>query len=194
MTVKTNAIQRNLLGCLEMMLFMPVGKTRFSANKSDAMRSFALYLVSFPLAIAIAFYTPIAGKLGQSLDSVAILYALNMILSTAGVFGVTYMLAKYAGKQENFFQFVNAFNWLVLPNLLAVVPIIYLVTSGQHSWEETRGLFFILSLYGSACMGFMITHTLRVPWQLGGAIAIAGMLIGDLSFRTIIQIGQAFGA
>lgn len=194
MTLRTNTIQRNLLGCLEMMLFMPAGKARFSADKSDALRSFATYLLSFPLAIAIAFYTPIAGKLGQTLDSVAILYALNMILSTAAVFGVTYMLARYAGKQENFFQFVNAFNWLVLPNLLAVVPIIYLVTSGQHSWEETRPLFFILSLYGSACMGFMVTHTLRVPWQLGGAVAIAGMLIGDLSFQTMTWIGGLVGA
>jgi hypothetical protein len=121
-----NEIKRNVLGSLEVALFMPEAKKRFGKTRREALRSFIIPVIAFPLTYFIACLSPESAH--STALTVASLYCFRLLISWMIFFGLVYIIAKEIKRREFFYQFVTANNWITIPTSLVIVPIIYLIT------------------------------------------------------------------
>lgn len=174
-----NEIKRNLLGCLEVFLLMPAARNRFGTSYDEAIRSFIIPILLFPLTLSLVFLLPESGLDGQSQNTIALLYSLRLAFFWVLYLGVVYWITRQVDRREHFWQFVIANNWLSVPASLILVPVLFMINSGAHSWEEMQALMAFLVLYTYGLTAFMATYVLRIPWELAGFIAMVGFIIDD---------------
>ena len=172
-------VKRNLLGSLEVALFMPEARSRFGTGAEEAIRSFLIPTLLLPITLLLVYTFPKPGLADASANAIAILYSLRMVLTWGLFLGSVYWLAKNVNRREYFCQFVIAVNWLAIPATLAYVPAILLLASGAYSWQELYPFTVSLTLYGYAFTAFMAAYVLRVPWELAGFIAVIGLIVDD---------------
>ena len=118
MTTETSIkseIKRNLLGALEVALFMPVARKRFGESKEEALRSFLIPILLLPLTIFAVYLYPKPEMASDSALVISILYSLRMLVIWAFFFGTVYMIAREVDRKAYFYNFVIATNWITIP-------------------------------------------------------------------------------
>ena len=172
-------VRRNLLGCLEVALFMPGARSRFSSDADEAIRSFLVPMLLLPVTLLLVCLFPHPELTDNSVNMVTILYSLRMVATWGLFLGSVYWLAKNINRREYFCQFVIAFNWLTIPATLIYIPAAWMLLSGAYSWHELYPFTVSLTIYTYAFTAFMAAYVLRVPWELAGFIAVISVLVDD---------------
>jgi hypothetical protein len=179
---KKGEIRQNLLGCLETALFMHSGAKRFSASKDSMKRSFIIPLLALPLTLATVLAAHPHDDLTQGTANILIaIYSLRLALYLGVFLGLVYFFAKNTDRLDSFYRFATANNWLVLPTIVFMAPLVAMFLAGHYSWTDIQPLLVIITLYSYAYMAFMATHVMRVPWELATSLVIAGMAIHQTS-------------
>jgi hypothetical protein len=179
-------IRHNLLGCLETALFMRSGTDRFHATKASMKKSFLIPMLVLPLSLILVLAAhPIADiSLGTKQILMAI-YSLRIVISLGAFLTLVYFMARSTDRLESFYRFVTAHNWLVIPVTVLMLPLVVSLLNGHYSWEEVRPLMVFITLYFYAYTAFMVTHVLRMPWELATCVAICGMAIHQTSLDVV---------
>lgn len=185
-----NEIKRNLLGSLEVALFMPVARTRFGDTRDEAIRSFIVPILLFPLTLMAVYMFPQAELAGNSGHTIALLYSLRMAAMWGIFFGAVYWITKEIDRKKHFYQFVIATNWLTVPSTIVFLPVAWMLLSGIHTWQELYPFMICLMLYTYAFTAFMAAYILRVPWELAGFVVILGMCVNDSTMDILNWFGD----
>lgn len=186
----SNEILRNLLGCLEVALFMPVARTRFGDSADEALRSFIVPVLLFPLTILVVYFYPKPELANDSVAILTLLYSLRMVLIWAAFFGTVYWITREVDRKKYFYQFVIASNWLTVPATVIFLPVAWMLFIGAYSWGELYPFMMCLILYTYAFTAFMASYVLRVPWELAGFIVFVSMALNSNSLDVLYWIGD----
>lgn len=184
---KKEEIRANLLGCLEIALFMPQGAKRFSSSPAALKKSFIVPLLFLPLSVATVLAAhPAASALDDgSAQILALIYALRLFVYLGLFLGLVYMMAQKMDRIEGFYRFATANNWLVLPVAALMLPLSLSFMAGNHSFADIYPLMVFITLYSYACTAFMAAHALRIPMELACFVAIAGMAIHQSALHVL---------
>ena len=180
-----SVIKNNLLGTLEIALFLRGGVDRFQPTNKNFKTSFLIPILLLPMTLATVFFAHPAGELADGATQIlAIIYTLRLFLSLGLFLGFVYIMAKTLDKTNEFKRLATANNWITIPAAVAMLPLLAMFLSGSHSWTEIYPMMVCITLYSYAYSGFMIAHVMRIPYELAGFMAIAGMVIhqSSLSF------------
>ncbi|MBU0799652.1 MAG: hypothetical protein KKA05_01485 [Alphaproteobacteria bacterium] len=172
-------LKRNLLGCLEVALFMPIARQRFANSYDEAVRSFIIPILLFPLSLASVYLFPQEQIVGTSANTIALLYSLRIAASWALFLSAVYMIVREIDRRDLFYKFIVASNWITLPATLVFVPVGWMLMSGLYTWQELYPFMACLMLYSYAFTAFMVAYVLRVPWELAGFITFIGVMVND---------------
>lgn len=188
-TMKNNTkstYKQNALGALETALFLKKGAKRFSSDNKSLKQSFLLPILLLPMTLITVFYAHPDGQLADGATQIlAIIYTLRLFIYLGLFLGLVYVMTKTMDRAENFKRFATANNWLTLPAACAMLPLLLLFLNGSHSWAEIYPMMVIVTLYAYAYTAFMATYVLRIPYELAGFIAIAGMAIHQSSLTAL---------
>ena len=179
-------IHQNLLGCLEIALFMRAGADRFKTSAPMMKKSFLIPVVLLPLSLAFVLSAHPEGVLDTlSMQIIAIVYALRLFIYLAAFLGVVYLMARSLDRLEDFSRFAIANNWLTIPAAALMLPLSILQMSGHYSFSEVYPLMVFITLYSYAYTAFMATHILKIPAELACCLAIIGMAINQTSLQLL---------
>ncbi|NCT40558.1 MAG: hypothetical protein GW778_02715 [Alphaproteobacteria bacterium] len=181
-----NTFKQNALAALETALFLKKGAKRFSSDSKSLKQSFLLPIMLLPITLIIVFYAHPDGKLADGATQIlAIIYTLRLFIYLGLFLGFVYLMTKSMDRAEDFKRFATANNWLTLPAAGAMLPLLCLFLNGSHSWAEIYPMMVVVTLYAYAYTAFMATYVLRIPYELAGFIAIAGMAIHQSSLTAL---------
>lgn len=165
-------IKQSLLGCFEILLFMKSGIERFETSKASAIKSFVIVLLLFPISVI----TIMAIKNESNLSLIVLSEAGHMIGATVIFLGFLYYFMKQYNKEEHFWRFITISNWMSIPSLIMLTPIfIGLVTGVEMQHFASFAIF--MTLLGYVYKGFVLAHCFKIPWELGGFVAIISLAI-----------------
>lgn len=167
-------LKKNILGCFEIALFMRSGVERFSDSKQAALRSFAVPAFFIPMVVWVWILRADA----EPVAAVVAIHFFRMIL-TMGVFmGIVYVFSRQYERQVHFFRFITVSNWSELIGAILVVPVLIALLSGADMalWENYA---VFVQLFGYVYTGFIVTQVFRVPWELGGFVAVVALAVGQ---------------
>lgn len=182
---ESGEIRQNLLGSLEIALFMRSGAKRFADNIGAVKKSFIIPALALPLTLAMVLSAHPEALTGNITNILITIYSLRLVAYLGLFLGLVYVMAKKMDKLESFYRFVTANNWLMLPSVLLLAwPIIGMMI-GHYEWAQIQPLVILTTLYSCACTAFVITHIMRIPWELAGFAAISGLAIHQTSLDVL---------
>ncbi len=167
-------LKKNLIGCFEIALFMPAGVDRYSPSKSAALRSFLVPALFIPLVAWVWILRSDA----EPASLIVAVHLTRMVLTMAIFLGVVYLFARQYERHEHFFRFVTASNWHEVIGVILVLPVLFALLMGADigPWENYA---VFIQLFGYVYVGFIATHVLRIPWELGGFLAVVSLAVGQ---------------
>ncbi len=172
--ISKEEVKRNLLGCFEILLFMPRGIDRFEANKDRMIRSFIVPFVMMPfiLVIVVGLFPEFPASL------IASLTVLRTVLAAALFFAAVYYMSKHLNRQEHFFKFLIVVNWTNINGIILALPILIGLGLGMDS--GTFEVYAVFSeIVGYIYAAFILTYCFRIPWEMGGFLAVIGLAINQ---------------
>lgn len=173
--------KNNFCAALETALLLKSGTKAFSGCKGGMILSFLIPVLALPVTLLMVLSAH-PGDLAQgSAQILTFIHILRLVISLAAYTGFIYLMAKTMDKMDNFKRFVTANNWLSLPATLAMLPFLSLYLSGAHAWADIYPMMVLITLYSYVYTAFMASHVLRIPMELAGFMAIAGMAIHQTS-------------
>jgi len=176
-------IKSNLLGCLELTLFMRRGVVRFESSRVAAIKSFLITLLVLPPTLAVM----VALSEGYAASLLVTLHAIRIVLSMVLFLGAVYFITKQYDRQSYFYKFINIFNWMNIPGIILCLPILSIIITGA-SIEAFESYAVFITLLGYVYGAFIITHTFRIPWEMGGFIAIISLAIDQNALELTTHI------
>ncbi len=184
-------IKRNLLGTFEICLLMTDADKRFHSDSKEALRSFIIPALFFPLSIFIFFLEPEMGAFNGSPDNfVVLLYCLRYTFALGFFLLLMYYLSKTIRREQYFWKFVSANNWLTIPRAILFTPIAVLLLQGGYSHSELAVYLTAAMVYSYVCMGFIAMIALRIPWKLAGFIVFISLAINEGSYKVLLWVGE----
>lgn len=173
-----------LLGAMELALFMKQGVDRFPSDFSAMLKSFLIPLIFMPLSFIGLYYSQ--GQRPEladiSFEYLSVLFigkdVITLILGLAMIYG----FAKYYDRTQYFYLTITAGNWASIFPTLLFIPVLYTMSMGWHSWEEAYPVTIVFSLYTYVLAAFILTFSLKIPWEMAGFLAICGMAINETGF------------
>ena len=181
-------LKNNLIGCAEIALFMPNGVERYDSSKSAAIRSFLVTLILLPAVVAVWAYR--AGSVPAGL--VVGLHLAHFVLSALLFLTVVYFLSKQYNREEHFFRFITAVNWQGVTGVFLVFPVLAAVLFGWdiEPWEN-YSIFVTLLSY--VYTGFIVTYVFRIPWELGGFVAVIALAVDQNLLEVVKHLQDYLG-
>lgn len=175
-------IKNNLIGCAEIVLFMPHGVERYDPSKSAAIRSFLVSLFLLPVVVAVWSFR--AGTVPVPL--VVGLHFVHFVLTAVLFLTTVYFLSKQYNREQHFFRFITAANWQGVSGVLLSLPILIAVFAGFdiEPWQN-YSVFVTLLMY--VYTGFIATYVFKFPWELGGFIAVVALAF-DQNLLEVVKI------
>jgi len=172
--ISKEEVKRNLLGCFEIFLFMPRGLSRFEADSGRMLRSFIIPLVMMPfiLVIVVGMFPEFPASL------IASLTVLRTVLAAALFFGAVFFMARQLDRQEHFYRFLIVANWTNINGIIFVLPILIGLFLGRDA--STFEAYAVFSeLVGYVYGAFILTYCFRIPWEIGGFLAVISLAINQ---------------
>mgnify|MGYP003630241666 FL=1 len=175
-------MKQNLAGSLEIMIFMRRGIERFkNVSRADAIKSFAIPVAFLPLVFTILILT---SKEGHSIPFLLSVHFSRMVIGALIYLAIVYFLSKQLERQEHFYKFLVIINWTSFFDVILVSPIIFYVLTGGNP-EDVEVFAVFMTLLGYVYLAFILTHTFRVPWEMGGFVAIIGLAVDQTMWDMI---------
>lgn len=179
-------VKLNLIGCAEIFLFMRSGLERFIVLPSAAIKSFIIPVIFMPLSLLVIFLM----SKGEMHSVIVFLHVLRMAASLGLYLLAVYFLAKQYHREGHFYRFLVIFNWMNVVGLVYLLPIALGVLAGYPiNMFENYAIFITLTSY--VYLAFVLTHCFRLPWEMGGFIAIVGLAIDDNLLKAVEAIQNA---
>lgn len=178
-------IRQNLLGCLETALFMSSGAQRFRADRKDMMKSFAIPALLLPFTLLTVLSAHPSALNATAANILIAIYTLRLFIYLGLFLGFVYTMAKTMDKEDDFFRFATANNWLTIPAAALMLPLVVSFINGVYTWDEIYPMMVLITLYSYAYTAFMAAHVMRIPMELASFIAIAGMAIHQTSLGVL---------
>ena len=183
--------KNHLLGCLDAMLFMPRAGERFSGNYNDMLGSFVMVVLVSPLMLLGALIAPTPALAEHSQNLVSLTYTLRFAIALGIFVGFVYLLAARTERQQHFFKFVTAYNWLMVPTVIISLPVTLMMASNDPlTAHQGMVLSYFLLIYMFAFTSYIAACTLRIPLELAGFIAIIAFQIDHSSYEFVNWIGN----
>ncbi len=176
--ISSRELKSNLLGCFEIFLFMPRGVDRFYVTPAKAIKSFLIPLALLPFILLV-----VVGMTDDEFSPsvVVFLNVVRIALSVTFFLSAVYFLTKQFDRQQHFYRFILISNWLNINAMIMVSPILIGMAMGIDSQSfEVYAVFG--EIVGYVYSAFVITYCFRLPWELGGFIAIVGLAINENLF------------
>tara|TARA_R110001592_G_scaffold3525_24_gene20078 strand:+ start:5640 stop:6218 length:579 start_codon:yes stop_codon:yes gene_type:complete len=175
-------MKQNLAGSLEIMIFMRRGIERFkNVSRADAIKSFIIPVAFLPLVFTILILT---SKEGHSIPFLLSVHFSRMVIGALIYLAIVYFLSKQLERQEHFCKFLVIINWTSFFDVILVSPIIFYVLTGGNP-EDVEVFAVFMTLLGYVYLAFILTHTFRVPWEMGGFVAIIGLAVDQTMWDMI---------
>lgn len=176
-----NYIRKHLLGCLEVALFLPNGVKRFSDDNKSVLYSFAIPFLVLPLTLVIKYLLPTSGAEMPSLNAMTMLAVLRTAMIFLFFFGAVYGLAKHVDRLNHFKCFLVGTNWMCLFEAFLIIPLLVFYAQGTITLETLYALSVCIMIYTVAYTAYLATTAMRIPLELGGSIAIFGMMVNEMT-------------
>jgi len=176
--IKSNELKSNLLGCFEIFLFMPKGIERFEVTPAKAIKSFLIPLALLPFILMI-----VVGMTNDEFSTTVVVFlnVMRIALSVLFFLSAVYFFTKQFERQQHFYKFILISNWLNINAMIMVSPILIGMSMGVDS--EVFEVYAVFGeIAGYVYSAFVITYCFRLPWELGGFIAIVGLAINENLF------------
>lgn len=187
--IKSLKVSKNIIGTLDVALFMPRSENRFSDDKQAFKASFIIPLALLPLTmITVLAAHPSEALAPGSAEVLMTIYGLRFFISLAMFLGVVYFMAKTMDREDAFYRFGTANNWLSIPAVVLALPLIVMFLNGHYTWAEIYPFMVVITLYSYAYTAFMASRVLRLPIEMGGFVAIIGMAINQTSLDVIKHV------
>ena len=187
-------IKNNLLGTLEVALLMPAGPKRFGNSYDEAVRSFIIPILFFPLTLLALYLYPYPEMAAASKNTLTLLFSLRLAFSWLMFFGIIYWLMKRVDHLDHFYRFVVGTNWLAVPATVIFLPVAIMLMSGAFSWDELYPFMKFLLFYTYAFTAFLAIHALIIPWELAGFIAFLAITVDDSTMNVVKWVTTLFSA
>lgn len=187
-------IRRNLHGCLDVALFMRSGPRRFGNTFDEAVRSFVIPGLLFPISIVVLYLSGTPDKIGTSDNTLVLLMSLRVLFTWALFFGTVAWILRRVDHMKHFYRFVIASNWLSIPATVVVLPVLWLVVGGSYTWDQIYPFTLFLIYYTYAFSAYMAVYALVIPWEMAMFITMVAMVINDGTFNLFSWIGGLFGS
>ncbi|PZP56989.1 MAG: hypothetical protein DI586_01860 [Micavibrio aeruginosavorus] len=149
-----------LVGCLEIPIFIKGGIDRFENTAKAARFSFIVPVVLLPFGAYLAQINPEFN--GRSLINLLIIFAVKFGLFSVLYLGAVFIFVKQFDRHQFFYQFVNAQNWMILVQLVILLPVLLGVQAGRWPWEDIYNFQVFLIVYSYVFMAFLITCMFRI--------------------------------
>ncbi len=176
--ISSKELRSNLLGCFEIFLFMPKGIERFEVTPAKAIKSFLIPLALLPFILMV-----VVGMTDDTFSPsvVVFLNVLRISLSVLFFLSAVYFLTKQFDRQRHFYRFILISNWLNINAIIMVSPILIGMYMGVS--PETFEVYAVfVEIIGYVYSAFVITYCFKLPWEMGGFIAIVGLAINENLF------------
>lgn len=180
-------VKSNLIGCAEIFLFMRSGLERFVVSPGAAIKSFIIPVFLMPLSLYVAIVMSETCMLPSVL---VLLHVVRMVASLGLYLLAVYFIAKQYHREGHFYRFLVIFNWMNIVGLVYLLPIAVGLLAGYPiNIFENYAIFITLTSY--VYLAFVLTHCFRLPWEMGGFIAIVGLAIDDNLLKIVEAIQNA---
>jgi len=173
-------ILHRLAGGFDVLFLFGRGVTRFTGSRADAWGSMWIPALTLPVSLAFAaFYPPKGMETGFTTAQILITVAAQYALSFTATLLIVWAIATVLKRADKFWLFVEVGNWAALAMSLILVPLsLFAVFQPDYRAEMDR-LFVIINAYGIIVTACIAYRSFQINWQLGGAIAIATMFVGQ---------------
>lgn len=185
-------IKRNLLGTLEIALFMRAFRRRFGESKAEMWRSWLLPVATLPIAFAALPYMQ-AGDETLAPVSLPVLYALfslKIVVVTALNLLVLWLFAKQYKREQHFLPLITASNWSSIIGAATDLPLLFTLVMHYHTWHEVEQAMIVFTIYGYCLLAFTITHILRIPWQMAGFLSICTFAVNQTAMQILYKVAE----
>lgn len=178
--------KQNLLGVLELSLFMKRGIDRFANDRAAMWRSFIWPVVLFPVTMIGVFLAQRPEIQGVTPFQLTGLYIIRDIIALTFIYQFYLKASAYLGKGELFPRFITAINWLSINGAVISIPTLAALVF-QMEWISTYGILILLGLYGHAVFGYTAMRAFKLPWELGAASAVVSMAISETTLTMLFD-------
>jgi hypothetical protein len=192
MALFSKEIKTNLLGSLEVALFMREGPKRFGNTYDEALRSFLIPALLFPASVLGFFLSGTPEMIGAQVNTLLILMSFRVLFIWLMFFGTVAWLLRHVDHMNHFYRFVIASNWISIPATVAFLPVLWMVISGAYTWNEIYPFTVFIVFYTYALIAYAAVYALIIPWELAMFITMIAMVINDSTLNLISWIGQFF--
>ena len=180
-------IKENLLGCFEIAIFMRRGVVRFRDTKVTAVKSLVIPLVLTPIVVILMVMV----SQDFATEVLIPLHVGRIILTMMITWAIVYLLSKHFNRDQYFWRFVTISCWVDIIGFLLLLPIVIGVMTGyEFSVFESYALFS--GIVGYVYAAFIATHVLKLPWELGGFVAIVSMGVSENMIDFTVYLRDSF--
>jgi|GEM_PF-3861104 len=167
-----------LWGSIEIPLFLKKGVSRFTPHLSGLFISVLVPLLVIPIYLILL-------PAEEGLEEKSFIFRLSILTCSTLISSILYLSCIYFLKNYNtskleFIEFVTAFNWLSLSNLLIQIPFLLLGIVGVSSWDIIYDMLILTIFYSCAYLTFLIFHLLKTNWAVSFAFAIIAVITSEV--------------
>jgi len=178
-----------LKGAFDLLFLFGQGIHAFSGTKRDAIRSFAIPVVLFPVTLFFSvFYPPKGMEEGYSNSQILMTVSLHAVISFVFSLAAIFLLARSFKKSDKFWLFLEAINWIGLAFFLITLP---LVNAAVFNWiprEEMDRIFVITQCFFYVVTACVIFRAFQLNWQLSGFMAIVILFVDQTMWDILFML------
>lgn len=193
MNTSRKELSRNpFLGAMELAIFMSQGLERFHNNFQSMLKSFLVPLAITPLTfLALYLSHPHQEEIAHiPFSQVSMMFLATGFFKFILTLLILYGFARTYDRLDRLFLTITAANWsLVFPTLL-FLPIIISLGIGWHGWDDVYNINIVFALYGYALTAFILTYSLKIPWEMAGFLTICFLAINETGFDFIYWLAS----
>ena len=178
-----NEFKRHLLGIFEISIFMKAGVSRFQPDFKMMLRSFFWPALLMPVAVVTASLLS-SDAARHSFDFLLMLHSFRIIATFGLSLGLIYFLAKKTDRTQYIFQYITTTNWFEIAMFIIVSPILVILMMGGVVDDIQNYAIFVTCL-GVVYCGYIVTHALRIPWELATLVAVSLLFVQETGFDLV---------
>lgn len=182
MSITKQEIKRNLLGALDVALFMPGFERKFGDGSQEALRSFFVPILAFPVVLASLFLFTSPSVIEEAGSNLSLLYSLRYAVAVGFFLALVHMLSRKLDRHQYFNQFIIAHNWTAVPITIFLLPLLFMIAAGYYTAQELLPVFVCVAVYGLALTAYIAMRVFRIPFELGVFFAFLSLWIDKGTF------------
>lgn len=176
--------KRHLLGVFEISIFMKAGVSRFDPDFNTMLRSFFWPLLVLPVAVVMASLFSPSETMNDSFGLLLFLHFIRIVVTTGLSLTAIYFFAKKIDRSQYMLQYITVSNWFEIAMFIIVSPILLILMAGGVVDDVKNYAIFVVCL-GIVYNGYIATHAMRIPWELGTLVAVSLLFIQETGFDLI---------